>query len=80
MTFTEAISIRIKELLKSNNMNINKLAIHAGINESTIRSILNKSTNCPKASTIYYICIGFGISISEFYNSKLFDESNIIDN
>lgn len=79
MTFAGAVSVRILELLDKNNMNISRLAVKAGINESTIRSILNKSTKCPNTSTIHYICIGFGISISDFFKSELFDEDNLID-
>jgi hypothetical protein len=28
----------------------------------------------PSSDTIYYMCIGFGISIKDFYDSKLFDD------
>ena len=79
MTFADAISERILELLSSNQLSINRLATKAGINESTIRSILNKSTKCPNAVTIHFICIGFGISLAEFFTSDLFDENNLID-
>lgn len=79
MTFAGAVSVRILELLDKNDMNISRLAVKAGINESTIRSILNKSTKYPNTSTIHYICIGFGISISDFFKSELFDEDNLID-
>jgi len=79
MTFTDAISARILELLKIKGTNISKLSIKAGINESTIRSILNDSTKCPKVTTIRFICIGFGIPISEFFDSELFNENNLID-
>ncbi len=79
MTFADAISARILDLLEKYKLNVNQLAISAGINESTIRSVLNKSTKCPRASTIRYICIGFKISMSDFYSSELFNEDNIID-
>lgn len=62
MTLLEATRKRIDELCKVNNMNINQLAIASGINPSTIRSIFK------------VICIGFGISIRDFYDSKLFDD------
>ncbi|MBR6034348.1 MAG: helix-turn-helix transcriptional regulator [Clostridia bacterium] len=58
-------------------MNINKLGNQAGINPSTIRSIMKKRCDSPKAETVHYICIGFGISLKEFYDSDLFE--NIID-
>ena len=65
---------RIDELCKINNMNINQLAIASGINPSTIRSIFKVIKKAPSSDTIYYICIGFGISIKDFYDSKLFED------
>ncbi len=55
-------------------MNVNQLAIRAGINPSTIRSILKKRCKSPKAETVYYICLGLDISMNEFYNSELFKD------
>jgi transcriptional regulator with XRE-family HTH domain len=74
MTLLEATRKRINELCIVKNMNINQLAINSGINPSTIRSIFKIIKKAPSSETIYYICIGFGISIKDFYNSKLFDE------
>lgn len=74
MTLLEATRKRIDELCKVNNMNINKLAIASGINPSTIRSIFKVIKKAPASDTIYYICIGFGISIKDFYDSKLFED------
>ena len=74
MTLLEATRKRIDELCKLNNMNINKLAIASGINPSTIRSIFKVIKKAPFSDTIYYICIGLGISIKDFYDSKLFDD------
>ena len=72
-TFSDAMIKRIHELCKEKNMNINKLSNQAGINPSTIRSIVKRRCNSPKAETVHYICIGFGISLKEFYDSKLFE-------
>ena len=74
MTLLEATQKRITELCKVNNMNINQLAIASGINPSTIRSIFKVIKKAPSSYTIYYICIGFWISIKDFYDSKLFDD------
>ena len=73
MTLLEATRKRIDELCKLNNMNINQLAIASGINPSTIRSIFKVIKKAPSSDTIYYICIGFGIYIKDFYDSKLFE-------
>jgi len=74
MTLLDATRERINQLCKEKKMNINKLAIASGINPSTIRSIFKVITKAPSSDTIYYICLGFGISLKEFYDSKLFDE------
>lgn len=74
MTLLEATRKRIKELCKVNNMNINQLAIAFGINPSTIRSIFKVIKKAPSSDTIYFICIGFGISIKDFYDSDFFNE------
>lgn len=74
MTLLEATRQRITELCKTNNMNINQLAISSGINPSTIRSIFKVIRKSPSSETIYYICVGLGISLKDFYNSPLFDE------
>ena len=74
MTLLEATRKRIKELCKVNNMNINQLAIASGINPSTIRSIFKVIKKAHSSDTIYFICIGFGISIKDFYDSDFFNE------
>lgn len=74
MTLLEATRKRINEFCNRNNMKINQLAIAAGINHSTIRSIFKVIKKAPSSETIYYICIGFGISIKEFYDGNLFIE------
>lgn len=74
MTLLEATRKRINQLCKEKKMNINKLAIASGINPSTIRSIFKVITKAPSSDTIYYICLGFGISLKDFYDSKLFEE------
>ena len=51
-------------------MNVNQLATRAGINPSTVRSVLKERCKSPKAETVYYICLGLGISMDEFYNSE----------
>lgn len=54
-------------------MNINMLAVRAGMNPSTVRSILKKRCKSPKAETVHYICIGFDMSLKEFYDAPVFE-------
>ena len=74
MTLLEATRKRIKELCRARNMNVNQLAISSGLNPSTIRSIFKIIKKAPSSQTIYYICIGLGMSIKDIYNSDLFEE------
>lgn len=80
MTLSFAIKKRIEDLLLCNGLNVNMLATKSGLNESTIRSILKGKCNAPNMQTIYYICIGFGITLADFYNSKIFNPNNLDDN
>ena len=79
MTLAEAIKIRIKNLCIEKNMNINQLGIAAGLNPTTIRSSLSQIYSTPNIITLYYICVGFNISIKDFFDDNLFDIENIDD-
>lgn len=79
MTLSNAVKTRINQLLKAKNMNVNMLATSAGINPATIRSILKDRCKVPNSQTIYYICIGFDISLKDFYDCDLFNFNNIDD-
>ena len=72
MSLSEAIKLRIIELCNINNLNVNSLSNKAGINPSTLRSILKSRCNTPNTQTIYYICLGLGIELKDFYNSNFF--------
>lgn len=75
--FIKAVDYRILELCRSNHLSINGLANRAGMPPSTVASILNEKSRNPGELTIFKICIGFGISMAQFYASKLFDVENI---
>jgi len=79
MTLAQAIKAKIKKLCIEKNMNINQLGIAAGINPTTIRSSLKQESSTPNTATLYYICLGFKISLKEFFDDNLFDIENIDD-
>lgn len=78
MYLSEAIKLRIVELCNIYNLNVNSLSNKAGINPSTIRSILKSKCNTPNTQTIYSICLALDMDLKDFFNSKLF--SNLDDN
>ena len=77
MPLNEAISKRIIQLLEERNMTNYQLYIKSGIPKSTIGNLVNCTYDSVKLRVIHEICQGFEISITEFFNSPLFDENNL---
>lgn len=78
MTLSQAVIKRINELMKENNIeNPYQLSLKCGLDESVIRTVLTGRTMYPSLHTMFFIALGFGITLSEFYNSDLFNISNI---
>ena len=63
---------RISELCKERNWSYYKLAKESDIAYSTLNTLLNKP-NIPTIHTLVKICNGFGITLSQFFNSPLMD-------
>lgn len=68
----KAVSIRIEQLCKENNITINKLGTISGITQSTLNNIINGSSDNPTVSTIKKICDGLDITIIDFFDNKIF--------
>ena len=77
MQLNEAVSKRLTELLHQNQMTPYQLYIKSGVSKSTIGNILNRAYPSMKLRIIHELCQGFGISITEFFNSPLFEEDNL---
>ena len=78
MRLTNAIKQRIIELCNEKNLNVNQLAIKSGLNPATIRSIIKDRCKTPNTSTIYFLCLGFGITLEDFFSAEVFH--NLDDN
>lgn len=77
MRLVDAVYVRIIELIKERQININALANLSGVPRTTIITMTRSST--VKLSTVYSICDGLGITLQEFFSSPLFSPENIID-
>ena len=77
MKLNQAISARLTELLKEKQMTQYQLFIKSGVPKSTIRNVINCSYDSVKLRVIHEMCQGLGISISEFFDSPLFQEGNL---
>lgn len=72
MTVGEAVRQRIIQLCQERDISINKLSSISGVTQSTVNNIVSGRNNSATVSTIKKLCDGLGITIDEFFHSKLF--------
>lgn len=77
MKLNEAVSLRLKELLDQYSMTQYQLSSKSGVPKSTISTLIHCSYDSVKLRIIHELCQGFPISITEFFQSPLFDELNL---
>lgn len=71
-TYT-TVKNRIMSLCAERNMSIHKLASESAVPPSTIKNILYGKSINPGIVTIKMLCDGFGISLSEFFDTDDFE-------
>ena len=79
MYLSDAIRIRLKNLIKENNTNGNQLALIAGFNRSNINKFLRKQNKSIKIETISLICQALNIGLKDFFDDKVFDDVEVND-
>lgn len=77
MKLNEAISQRLNELLQERKMTQYQLFMKSGVPRSTIGNVINCSYSSVNIRIIHEMCQGLRISITEFFESPLFDENNL---
>lgn len=79
MDLSEAMRLRIQELIDEYNTNGNRLALSSVFNRSNINRFLRKKNKSIKIESITLICQSLGISLKDFFDSKLFDDIEVND-
>ena len=77
MQLNKAVSTRLSELLSERNMTQYQLYMKSGVPRSTIGNIMNCSYDSVKLRVIHELCQGLEISVSDFFQSSLFEENNL---
>lgn len=77
MLLNKAVSIRLSELLKERNMTQYQLYMKSGVPKSTIGNVINCTYDSVKLRIIHEMCQGLEISVSDFFQSPLFEENNL---
>jgi len=65
-TYSEVITKRIRELCNEQNITISKLSELAGLNDSSISSILYGYSTSPNVGTLHRIAAGLGMDVVDF--------------
>ena len=68
----EAVRNRIPELLEQKHLTIHKLAMESAVAPSSIKNILYGKSMNPGVVTIKMLCDGFGITLTEFFDTETF--------
>ena len=77
MNISNAVAIRLKELLKLKKMSQYKLAQQSGIPFETINSIMKGKAKGVNMKTLILISEGLGIKLIEFIDCDLFLYENL---
>ena len=77
LQLNQAVSMRLSELLTELEMTQYQLSSRSGVPKSTISNIIHCSYDSVKLRIIHELCQGFSISISDFFQSPLFEETNL---
>lgn len=77
MQLNEAVSKRLSELLETKHMTPYQLYMKSGVPKSTIGNIINCTYPSVKLRVIHELCQGLSISITDFFQSGLFEEDNL---
>ena len=77
MYLNQAVSERLKELLAEKNMTNYGLYKRCGVPKSTIGNLVNCTYGSVSLRVLHELCQGLGISLTEFFDSPLFEEGNL---
>ena len=77
MNISQAVALRIRQLLQENNLTQYRLEHNACLSHETVKSIMKGKAKGVNLKTLISIADGFGMTISEFLNSDLFLYDNL---
>ena len=79
MDLSQAVRIRITNLIEERNINVSRLSTMAGISRSTLSKFLAGKRKIIRLDMIEYICEGLNMKIKDFFNDPIFDDIEMDD-
>lgn len=75
MTYAEAIATRMNQICAQKNITLNKLATISGLTQSTLDNISKGNTKNPTLRTLHRLSVGLDMTVSEFLNFDLMNDT-----
>ena len=72
MDLSEAIRIRICDLIEERDLTVSKLCTLSGISRSTLSKILSGQRKYIRLDILEFICEALNIELKDFFDSPLF--------
>ena len=79
MTLSEALAVRVEELLEQHNITQYRLSILSGVSQTTISDIRLQKNETVNVRILYEVMDGLGLGLDDFSNNPLFKRENIVD-
>lgn len=79
MELSQAIRIRITNLIEERNLNVSKLSTMSGISRATLSKFLSGQRKYLRIDIIEYICEGLNMKLKEFFDDEIFDNIEMED-
>ena len=79
MELSQALRIRITNLIEERNLNVSKLSTMAGISRATLSKFLSGQRKYLRIDIIEYICEGLNMNLKEFFDDEIFDNIEMED-
>lgn len=79
MDLSQAVRIRINNLIDERSLNVSKLSTLAGISRSTLSKFLAGKRKIIRLDMIEYICEALNMKLKDFFNDSIFDNIEMED-
>lgn len=73
-TDSKIVGQRIMKFINARDLTIHRLAIKAGLPNTTLVDLINGTTKSAKLSTIIAVCSALGISVHDFFDFPPYNE------
>lgn len=76
-TVANAVSVRIREILKNKEMSIYRLEKITAISHSSMQTVMRADNNGVNLKTVLLLIKGLGVTPKEFFDSPLFEDEDL---